>query len=72
MVAYSLRRIDAISEDTWRGLAELFAAQWRRSRQAAREARKDGSGPDYYVVRLARLSDLGRATRGVAPILWMR
>jgi len=55
MVAYSLRRIDAISEDTWRGLAEMFAAQWRRSRQAAREAHRDGSGPDYYVVRRHRL-----------------
>ena len=55
MVAYSLRRTEAISEDTWRGLADLFAAQWRRSREAAREARKDGSGPDYYVVRRHRL-----------------
>ena len=55
MVAYSLRRTEAISEDTWRGLAGLFAAQWRRSRQAAREARKDGSGPNYYVVRRHRL-----------------
>jgi Zn-dependent peptidase ImmA (M78 family)/transcriptional regulator with XRE-family HTH domain len=55
MVAYSLRRTEAISEDTWRSLAELFAAQWRRSRLAAREARKDGSGPDYYIVRRHRL-----------------
>ncbi len=55
MVAYSLRRADILSEETWHGLATLFAAQWRRSREAKREARKEGSGPDYYVVRRHRL-----------------
>ena len=55
MVAYSLRRAEMLSEETWHGLAALFAAQWRRSRDAKRETRKDKSGPDYYVVRRHRL-----------------
>lgn len=55
MAAYRLHRADAISEETWRGLRDLFGAQWRRSRDAARAARKDGSGPNYYVVRRHRL-----------------
>jgi Zn-dependent peptidase ImmA (M78 family)/transcriptional regulator with XRE-family HTH domain len=55
MAAYRLRRTDAISEETWRGLRELFGAQWRRSRDAARETGKDRPGPNYYVVRRHRL-----------------
>ena len=55
MVAYCLARAGFLGDDTWRALAGSFAAQWRRSRDAARERQKDGSGPNYYVVRRHRL-----------------
>jgi Zn-dependent peptidase ImmA (M78 family) len=55
MAAYRLHRADALSEETWRSLRDLFGAQWRRGRDAAREARKGSEGPNYYVVRRHRL-----------------
>ena len=55
MVAYSLLRAGSLTEETWRALSNLFEAQWRRSRDARRERKSDGSGPSYYVVRRHRL-----------------
>ena len=55
MVAYSLLRAGIIIEDSWRALANQFSAQWRRSRDAQRENRRDGNGPNYYIVRRHRL-----------------
>jgi Zn-dependent peptidase ImmA (M78 family) len=55
MVAYSLLRAGSLTEETWRALSSLFEAQWRRSRDARRERKSEGSGPSYYVVRRHRL-----------------
>jgi Zn-dependent peptidase ImmA (M78 family) len=55
MVAYGLLRAGLLTEDSWRALTGQFAAQWRKGRDTKRENRKDGSGPDYYVVRRHRL-----------------
>lgn len=55
MVAYSLLRAGLLTEDSWRALASQFVAQWRKSREAKRENQKDGSGPNYYIVRRHRL-----------------
>ncbi len=55
MVAYSLLRAGSVTDNTWRTLTGRFQAQWRQSRDAMRERQKDGSGPNYYVVRRHRL-----------------
>lgn len=55
MVAYSLLRAGSLTDNTWRTLAGRFQAQWRQSRDAKREREKDGTGPNYYVVRRHRL-----------------
>jgi len=55
MVAYSLLRAGSLNDNTWRTLSGRFLAQWRKSRDANRERQKEGSGPDYYVVRRHRL-----------------
>jgi Zn-dependent peptidase ImmA (M78 family) len=55
MVAYSLSRAGSLTDNTWRTLTGLFQAQWRQSRDAKRERQKDGTGPDYYIVRRHRL-----------------
>lgn len=55
MVAYSLARAGFLTDESWRALAGQFATQWRKSRDAKRERQKDGSGPNYYVVRRHRL-----------------
>lgn len=58
MVAYRLMRKGKLGESTWRALAAAFRLQWRAARDAQRERdkqRKDGSGPNYYIVRRHRL-----------------
>jgi Zn-dependent peptidase ImmA (M78 family) len=55
MVAYNLARAGVISDETWLALAALFRAQWRQGRDAQRERQRDGTGPNYYVVRRHRL-----------------
>jgi hypothetical protein len=55
MVAYSLLRAGSLAGDTWRKLTARFQAQWRQSRDARRERQRDGSGPNYYIVRRHRL-----------------
>jgi Zn-dependent peptidase ImmA (M78 family) len=68
MVAYSLFRAGLLTDQSWRALAGQFVAQWRKSREAKRENQRDGSGPDYYVVRLHRLGSalLHLASRSMA------
>jgi Zn-dependent peptidase ImmA (M78 family) len=55
MVAYNLARAGVITDETWLAVAALFRAQWRQGRDAQRERQRDGSGPNYYVVRRHRL-----------------
>jgi len=55
MVAYNLSRKGLITRETWVALATLFRNQWRQARDAQRERQKDGTGPNYYVVRRHRL-----------------
>jgi Zn-dependent peptidase ImmA (M78 family) len=66
MVAYNLARAGVITDETWLALAALFRAQWRQGREAQRERQRDGTGPNYYVVRRHRLgtafSNSSRAT----------
>lgn len=55
MVAYSLSRAGSLTDNTWRALTGRFLAQWRQSRDGTRERQKDGTGPNYYIVRRHRL-----------------
>jgi hypothetical protein len=55
MVAYSLLRAGSLTDDTWSTLTGRFRAQWRQSRDARHERQKDGTGPNYYIVRRHRL-----------------
>jgi hypothetical protein len=55
MVAYNLFRDGLITETTWRGLSEVFDAQWRQSREARKERQRERGGPSYYIVRRHRL-----------------
>lgn len=56
MVAYKLRRIDAISQETWRRISTSFREQWLRDRAARRDrVQQEEGGPNYYVVRRHRL-----------------
>lgn len=55
MVAYNLMRAGSIDNETWLILATLFRTQWRQSRDAQRDRQRDGTGPNYYVVRRHRL-----------------
>jgi len=57
MVAYRLYRASKISEADWRTLSAWFLAQWSKARDAKREKQKEGTGPDYYVVRRHRLGN---------------
>lgn len=55
MVAYSLLRADLLASETFRLLSQQFKAQWRRSRDAQRQHLREGTGPNYYIVRRHRL-----------------
>jgi Zn-dependent peptidase ImmA (M78 family) len=55
MVAYKLLRVNAISDATWRQLADYFHREWIASRSRQEEA--DTGGPSYYVVRRHRLGN---------------
>lgn len=54
MVAYRLLRAQAITDDVWIGLRNLFRTRWLQAREARRERDREG-GPSYYVVRRHRL-----------------
>ncbi len=58
MVAYSLLRAGMMTEGTWKTITVWFLAQWKKSRDAKKDRKKDQKGPNYYVVRRHRL---GRA-----------
>jgi Zn-dependent peptidase ImmA (M78 family) len=55
MVAYSLLQAGLLTDDAWHTLSSEFRRQWRLSRESRRQRQKEGSGPNYYVVRRHRL-----------------
>lgn len=55
MVAYKMYRAGQITEDIWVTATGIFRRRWLENRNAARDARDDNTGPDYYVVRRHRL-----------------
>lgn len=57
MVAYKLWRLSIISRDQWAEISGAFRQHWLRHRAAAREAKRGGTGPDYYIVRRHRLGE---------------
>lgn len=57
MVAYVALRHGLIGSELYGSLAALFRSQWIRERRNQRAARKEGTGPSYYVVRRHRLGD---------------
>lgn len=59
MVAYKLLRANAISEPTWRQVAEHLQQDWLASRRRQEEERDSGEsgGPSYYVVKRHRLGN---------------
>jgi Zn-dependent peptidase ImmA (M78 family) len=61
MVAYKLWRADAISETTWRQVADRLRQEWLASRRR-QEQGGDNGGLSYYVVKRHRL---GNALLGV-------
>ena len=56
MVAYKLWRADAISEATWRQIADQLRQEWLASRRG-QEQEGDNGGPSYYVVKRHRLGN---------------
>lgn len=64
MVAYKLLRVDAISQATWRQIADRLRDEWleARRREESEEAPPGTGGPNYYVVKRHRL---GNALLGV-------
>jgi Zn-dependent peptidase ImmA (M78 family) len=59
MVAYKLLRTDAISDTTWRQVADRLREEWLESRRRQEHEETTGSagGPSYYVVRRHRLGN---------------
>lgn len=59
MVAYKLLRADAITQTTWRQVADHLREEWLEARR--REEREDApastGGPSYYVVKRHRLGN---------------
>jgi Zn-dependent peptidase ImmA (M78 family)/transcriptional regulator with XRE-family HTH domain len=59
LVAYRLYRNGQITELQWSRLTRLFRQQWLNLRDREREtSRKEGGGPNYYVVRRHRLGKI--------------
>jgi Zn-dependent peptidase ImmA (M78 family) len=56
MVAYKLLRADAISEATWRRVADQLRHEWL-ARSRGQEQKGDNGGPSYYVVKRHRLGN---------------
>jgi len=59
MVAYKLLRASAISEPTWRQVADHLRHEWLASRRRQEEEgdSSDSGGPSYYVVKRHRLGN---------------
>ena len=59
MVAYKLLRADAITEGTWRQVADRLREEWLeiRKRQEQEETTGSAGGPSYYVVKRHRLGN---------------
>lgn len=55
MVAYQLLHADVIDGEAYRQLAERFTDDWRKSKAKDPDKTREGSGPNYYVVRRHRL-----------------
>jgi Zn-dependent peptidase ImmA (M78 family)/transcriptional regulator with XRE-family HTH domain len=55
LVAYKLHRQGVIAQNMWGQLGRFFRQQWINNRQAERNRDRDGSGPNYYVVRRHRV-----------------
>ncbi len=55
MVAYAALRRGLITSKVYGDLAARFRSQWIQERHSRREARTQGMGPSYYVVRRHRL-----------------
>ena len=57
MVAYAALRRGLITSEVYGDLAARFRSQWIQERHSRREARTQGTGPSYYVVRRHRLGN---------------
>jgi Zn-dependent peptidase ImmA (M78 family) len=59
MVAYKLLRANAISESTWRQIADYLRQEWlaSRGRQEQEGDSGESGGPSYYVVKRHRLGN---------------
>jgi Zn-dependent peptidase ImmA (M78 family) len=55
MVAYKLFRSNMINENRWREFNSQFQQVWQETRKRKDKDKKDGRGPDFYVVRRHRL-----------------
>lgn len=57
MVAYAALRRDLITSKVYGDLTTQFRSRWLQERHSRREARTQGTGPSYYVVRRHRLGN---------------
>lgn len=57
MVAYAALRRGLITSKVYGDLTARFRSQWMQERHSRREARTQGTGPSYYVVRRHRLGN---------------
>ena len=57
MVAYAALRRGLITSKVYGDLTARFRSQWIQERHSRREARTQGTGPSYYVVRRHRLGN---------------
>ena len=57
MVAYAALRRGLIASEVYGELTARFRGQWIQERHSRREARTQGTGPSYYVVRRHRLGN---------------
>lgn len=58
MVAYAILRAGVIGQEAYSELAEMFRAQWHRTRATQRaQANEQEGGPSYYVVRRHRIGN---------------
>jgi Zn-dependent peptidase ImmA (M78 family) len=59
MVAYKLLRTDAITDRTWRQVADRLREEWLKIRRRQEQEERTGTagGPSYYVVKRHRLGN---------------
>ena len=57
MVAYRLNRMGYLEKDAYKSLCAKFYERWQAQKDRDRKQKKDGKGPDHYIIKRSRLGD---------------